>query len=328
MHATLYEYTDQPAADDARERLDPIQLIKNRNIHKPLMSFETAPLGRYYVLFPWTDCGSLEELMTAGYWTPPSSEVFSWGLRQMVSLMDGLKALHDINVRHRALCPTNILLVGRPGSVTKERRLVIAGLQPKPLREMGKVTYFRTVTNSRDKSVAGTVEDVRYQDDARTLHPIRGHGGPFSRKSDVWSIGVIFLEFIIWLFQGVEAIDNFRESSGEINFDGYEVKLQADGENEVFSRALGTLREVPRCAAGTVWRDLIDILDNSVLAEESSRYTSAELHARVEKMAMDAKADHSYVFNGQPVKTLCFKPGNPDTESTQTKYLSVGGNWY
>jgi len=71
-------------------------------------------------------------------------------------------------------------------------RLVVTGLQPNTTYTLLNVTALRS--HDEYKSTTNPIDGARYNK--------RKPGAHFSRRADVWSIGVILLEFIIWLFHG------------------------------------------------------------------------------------------------------------------------------
>ncbi|KAI1276315.1 hypothetical protein F5Y07DRAFT_399573 [Xylaria sp. FL0933] len=179
-----------------------------------LMAYELG--GRFHLLFPWAN-GSLANFFQ--YRNPdPDPEITSWVALQCAGLADALQMIHTTssNVppngrigqpeanygRHGDLKPENILWFASPsdqcGGTDVSRSLgtlKIADFGLSRLRSRGPGQ-----TNSRsDKRFVGTLA-YSAPDDV------------VSRKYDIWSLGMVYMEFVCWLLGGQESVKEFHHA--------------------------------------------------------------------------------------------------------------------
>lgn len=75
-------------------------------------------------------------------------------------------------------------------------------------------------------------------------------------------------ELLLWALQQMACLMGGLKTLHDLNIRHSTLRpTHVEVKDMVFSRALNTLREDPRCATGTGWHDLIDILDSSVLTD-------------------------------------------------------------
>lgn len=144
-------------------------------------------------VFPFADGGNL-----AHYWKTfdPVLDVnsISWVLVQMKGLASGVKALHDKNTRHGDIKPQNILIFNNTES--NAETLVIA--------DVGIAKYHAIYTRERYSGTTTPFGSRRYEPPE-----VEGKEVPRSRKYDMWSLGCVLLEFLIWLVSGAKGFDSF-----------------------------------------------------------------------------------------------------------------------
>ncbi|KAI0005739.1 kinase-like domain-containing protein [Xylariaceae sp. FL0662B] len=124
----------------------------------------------------------------------PSQELILWTIRQMRGLSDALDWLHEANCRHGDLKPENILFFSQLG---RQGHLVIS--------DAGLAKVHILSTTERRTSTGTKMGTRRYEPPEVYLGI---HGQALSRAYDVWSMGCIFMEFLVWLLYGY---DEFRE---------------------------------------------------------------------------------------------------------------------
>ena len=154
--------------------------------------------GGHFFLFPWAEGGNLEQ-----YWAtadPTRESTHCWALRQMAGLASCIHKLHDGNYRHGDLKPQNILCFGDSNSADG-LRLVIA--------DVGLAKVHKEFTQFREGATATDATSVTYSPPEFELNSLLKK--PISRLLDIWSIGCLFLEFVIWLAAGKDALHIFRE---------------------------------------------------------------------------------------------------------------------
>ena len=252
------------------KNLEMIRALKCRHVIKHIATCERN--SSYYVVFPWASGGSL-----LNYWrrendTARTPTLVLWCLRQMLGLSEALRALHqdlegEIHCRHGDLKPDNILLFEE----AEDHFLVIADLgvsriheQPTELREGGTTTKATTLVYQ-----APEASDVENQDKPR------------HRTYDIWSLGCIFLEFVIWLLYDLKAVKNFgdhryrRPQNPHRSF----YQMTADGQVESDTAVLGAisaLREDSRCDGDTALGILLKLIAEKVLVIPVENRCNAE----------------------------------------------------
>jgi serine/threonine protein kinase len=237
---------------------------------------------KYYFLFPWADGGSLRD-----FWeNNPKPELSPGFVRDIIAQFDGmaraLRKLHDFTgkqsayrspkngdpedttpgggIRHGDLKPENILRFG-PRSETDTGTLKIA--------DMGLAKHHPLNTRHRGKVTSTKYGTTRYEppEVEHSLNKLPA----LSRLYDIWSMGCITLELLIWLLDGNKKLVEFDESLDPTKPGRpfYEIK-ETGGVKEAVVRDqvneyIGRLEKDPRCAKETALGDLLDIVKNKLL---------------------------------------------------------------
>jgi serine/threonine protein kinase len=229
---------------------------------------------RYYFLFPWADGGSLRD-----FWDNTPCPVLSAGfVRAVITQFDGmaqaLRELHDFRgkrspyrlgeaddlddgggIRHGDLKPENILrFVG-------ENDIGIL-----KIADMGLAKHHLKNTRLRQKVTSTKYGTTRYEP-PEVEHSLNA----LSRLYDIWSMGCITLELLIWLLRGNDELVKFDEllDPAKPGRPFYFIK-ETGGMKEAAIRDevnayIGMLEEDPRCEKGTALGDLLDVVKNKLL---------------------------------------------------------------
>jgi len=126
-------------------------------------------------------------------------------LEQLHGLADGLQTLHnykskDDGYRHGDLKPENILRCKKSADDQK-------GLGILKIADMGLAKRHPFATAQRMKGTSTRFGTARYEP-PEALYSLL----PRSRLYDVWSMGCIALEYLIWLLYGNEELNRFHEN--------------------------------------------------------------------------------------------------------------------
>lgn len=188
-----------------------------------------------YFMFPWADGDSLRDYWNTASWRPPTRESMLEAICQLRGLTDALVTLHDgirthmnrnaeepdgdtheltvricdengdftdhyettnpNNIRHGDLKPENILRF-----LNQQE-----GLGMLKLADMGLAKQHIVVTSDRQHLTDTRYGTVRYEAPEAVSNP----RAPRSRLYDIWSMGCITLEFIIWILYGNDELGNF-----------------------------------------------------------------------------------------------------------------------
>jgi serine/threonine protein kinase len=258
--------------------LEKLNKIKHDNLIRCIAAIDKT--DRYYFLFPWADGGSLRD-----FWNNIPYPVLHPGfVRAIIAQFDGMAralcALHNYKgerppdrpgeagdpddggggIRHGDLKPENILRFG-PRNEIDIGTLKIA--------DMGLAKHHLENTRLRHKVTSTKYGTTRYEppEVERSLNKVPA----LSRLYDIWSMGCITLELLIWLLHGNDALVKFDEllDPAKPGRPFYGVK-ETGGVKEAVIRDevnayIGMLEKDPRCAKGTALGDLLDIVKNKLL---------------------------------------------------------------
>lgn len=160
---------------------------------------------RFCLVFPWAHGGNLEEFWASH--TMDEQYSVEWVMRESLELADGLATLHGFTgsgnignstfassaaLLHADIKPTNILCFQIEGKQTLSLKLADFGLS----REVNPDSKLDSNSLLQTKTYRAPEQDVEQE---------------VSLKSDVWSLGCLFLEFITWCLVGSQGVAMFSK---------------------------------------------------------------------------------------------------------------------
>lgn len=159
---------------------------------------------RYFLVFEWADGGCLEELFK-GHQNPTLTKgLIQSAVKQIEGLARALQMTHDkAQIRHGDLKPGNIL---RFNASDED---IIGTLK---IGDWGLAKYHAVATELRGEHTLTIHGTAMYEPPEVDPNLHIGLDGKkvFSRQYDVWSMGCIILEVIIWLLYGYNGVEDFR----------------------------------------------------------------------------------------------------------------------
>lgn len=242
--------------------------------HPHLIKFVCAytQAKKKYLLFQWANGGNLREFW-CNYKQPTSTaDIIRWALEQMSGMAGAINVLHnssangDINCRHGDLKQENIV-----------RHVKSNGLGTLQIADMGLAKVHNMPTQIRQFATSTVSGTNRYQPPETRLYQLQ----PRSRAYDMWSMGCIYLEFIIWIFYGAEDLIRFNLSFHESFYTVHEEHgtrvSRLDNEvrkwvNYIKERSLH--REDGKCLSNAL-RDLLHFVCDRLLIQEPGPETQA-----------------------------------------------------
>lgn len=186
-----------------------------------------------------------------------------WFFTQLVGLASAIENLHhpkqnpQESCRHGDLKPENILCFSKhePGArkIPTDVKLVIADAGHAKVHE--KATELR---GEQTKTPRGT---RMYAPPEAEINPTEAR----SRRYDIWSLGCMYLEFLVWILYGNETLESFR---GVVGYgEPYYTRVQEVTVKNVVKDWIRLIKEDPRCAPAemTAIGRLVDLIENRLL---------------------------------------------------------------
>lgn len=167
---------------------------------------------RQYFLFPWADMGSLQDYYTDNKKPNITEDLIQGILEQLSGLADAIDKLHNFNgnrgnkmgstesYRHGDLKPENILIFS-------DETQPLVGMWK--IADMGLAKHHFAPTGVRGLQATSTRYGTRMYEPPEV---VTKHQAARSRLYDIWSMGCIVLEMIIWLLYGYDELSKFNKS--------------------------------------------------------------------------------------------------------------------
>ncbi|KAG0646653.1 Calcium calmodulin-dependent kinase I [Hyphodiscus hymeniophilus] len=278
----IKEFSNESSFSIEKENLLQIQQLQHSHLIKLIATCQRG--STYYVMFPWAEGGSITDLWKREDVQRDRTRIL-WSLRQMLGLVDALKALHSKNCRHGDLKPDNILHFEN-----KDETLVIA--------DVGISKFHKEVTSLRKMKTNTTATTRSYE--APEAQP--DHEDPRSRVYDMWSIGCIFLEFAVWLLYGYRGVRSFKKSRKSVDpmiQNGSFYARHPNGSVELHSKvseAIQALLEDPPCKGSAALADFVRLTARDLLlVDVSGRAQASVVYEKLEKIVKDAEEQNEYL---------------------------------
>ncbi|KAH6889644.1 hypothetical protein B0T10DRAFT_571612 [Thelonectria olida] len=253
-------FTDRNLAEREASALEMMRELKSDHLIKAIAYFQQG--DKHSFIFPWAEHGNLWDFLTAEDTRDDINDnkpFFIWAFKQLTALAMAIEELHSQFCRHGDLKPENILCFREDDRATDNPapavRMVITdvGLA----KSHDKATEFR-----RDKTQT-TVSTKRYAAPEMEVDP----NGKLSRRFDIWAIGCIFLECVIWILYGPKELERctiyLKDTFYKTITDSNETKT-AELHPKV-QKWVSYIKKDWRCSKGTALRRLVDLIVNKLL---------------------------------------------------------------
>ena len=283
---------------------------------------------RYHLMFPFANANLRR------YWedepTPSFDEVtVLWSLKQMTGLANALMIIHNFKVtvplsvagarggnrvqkdaalsvrkgeewfgRHGDIKPENILWF-RGSPQTSDARGILQ------IADFGLGRFHGRDSRSRvDPETILT--SPTYEPPECKLHR------PVSRAYDLWSLGCVYLEFVTWLLEGANAIEDFADFRGKtssigINEDNFFtiIRDHTREDEAVLREEVGVwaerLHENTKCSE--LVHELIDLtMEQLLIVDSNNRVSAGGLSWDMKKFLDRAETDKDYMLKSGPLK--------------------------
>ncbi|KAK1480001.1 serine/threonine protein kinase [Colletotrichum cuscutae] len=264
--------------------LDTIRKVEHPHLIKPLAAYRRGDLRGF--LFPWGEGGNLKELW-GNQETKPHVPVKDpkhvlWVLQQLQGICGSISALHERNCRHGDLKPENILHFHESdeGGILRVADVGLARFHIEATRDRKQVTNTMTGT-------------VRYEP------PEFGHTNQISRLYDVWSLGCVFLEFLIWVLYGNTKLRDFNRASIEEKF--WSKDEDGDHQHREVKKWISRMSKDLKgtgIASNSALEDVLKLIDLKMLVPKvEGRTNSTELYQELKGIFLKAQVREEYLMD-------------------------------
>ncbi|KAI8677917.1 Protein kinase domain-containing protein [Fusarium keratoplasticum] len=258
-----------------------IQKIDHPHLIKPIASYQYDNQKNGCFLFPWAEHGNLKEFWKTEKVRPlKNPEMMGWMLKQMRGLCHALSILHDAHRRHGDIKPENILLF-EEGDYKGTLRIADVGLG----KFYAETTEHRILLEERTKAMEGTT---------RYLSPEFIHGNQIPRVFDVWALGCVFIEFIIWTLHGYDGLFDFRKACSAHFWE------EVNGTFIIHAEVRAWISNLEQILGGseTALESLLGLVELHMLVPDYERRSSStEVHEKLVEICRDAENDPRYLIN-------------------------------
>lgn len=270
-----------------RETLEAIRSIEDPHLITPIAAYQFYNEENGNFLFPWAEGGNMREFWSTEKERPHKDpKMMTWILKQMCGLCHALSILHKKEYRHGDLKPENILLFHEGGYKGTLR-----------IADVGLARFHEAPTQKRRDLMQ--VTDT-HTGTMRYVSPEFFHAEQIPRVFDVWSLGCIFLEFLIWILYTNDQLIEFNKTSRIDHF--WE---NVNGEFVVHSSVLSILNRLAEDLKGpdlkgpeTALADILHVVRSRMLVPNAqNRSSSLNVHEELSAIYARAGREPAYLIN-------------------------------
>ncbi|KAF2968931.1 hypothetical protein GQX73_g4649 [Xylaria multiplex] len=264
--------------------------------------------GKCYFMFPWAEGGTLREFYQENKQPRLGPGFIRKIFQQLSGLADAVDTMHYPghaigSLRHGDLKPENIL-----------RFMDEAQVGVWKITDFALIKCHHTQTSLRNDPTWTRLRTLLYEPPDDYTMPER----PRSRRYDIWSMGCIYLELLIWLLYGYEELIAFQEalpapsdkfSLGDCRF-WYPVRNEREAELQPnVVKYMEHIARDPECARSSAIGDLLDLIRTQLLvidlysAESLSspiRADSRKFRSALVDILAKGEENEQYWFTGAP----------------------------
>jgi serine/threonine protein kinase len=259
-HVDLQNDIAQQHWEQEIQALDRLNELKQDHIVRFLAAFSRYRQGGrdFYLIMEWADGGNLRDLWQKYPRPVLNTSLVKASFRELHGLATALLAAHyaensSISYRHGDLRPENIL---------RFHGIDIIGTL--------KISDWGEARNISTHSITSHRDTGRLEYGA----PEWANHDPSSRLSDIWSMGCIILEFMIWLLYGAEGLERFEnELPPGCNF--YQLAEDRYGSvpviNTVVVKWMNSMADHFACEPGSALGKLLELVKTGLLVVKLPR---------------------------------------------------------
>lgn len=272
---TLQGGTADQRKKDAEKEAHSLEAVRKLNNDNLIKAIAYCRIGRTHCfLFPLAEYGNLWGFWAArkkkrdeGQSHRGDNDFLVWVFTQLVGVAGALVELHEVlNIRHGDLKPENILCF-QDGSCAETQDA--SNLAHPPIRlvvtDVGIAKRHQDTT--RQRAVTSTVvSTTRYQPPEMDQTREASNNSTLSRRYDVWSLGCILFEFLIWLLYDLEGLLEFTNSFEGVEGRFYKSEKKGARIHPTVSDWIKKIKNDKRnCREGSPFRDLVNLIEEKLL---------------------------------------------------------------
>ncbi|KAK4182361.1 kinase-like domain-containing protein [Podospora australis] len=306
--------------EDRNTKRHLLEVFATYEIHDVLSNLTT-----YYFLFPWAN-GNLKEFWEAKRrWNTSLTtrqDDLEWMIEQFFWLAKALRLVH--NDRDKTLSSRRIpsnSRYGRHGDIKPQNILYFEDRDGRRTLVLGDFGLGR-VNSKHSRSLitpGGAGGTVTYQ-----APEFENTDPRISRKTDIFSLGCVFLEFVTWLLDGADALKVFgdqrmepdaRPAYAAFSMDTFYVSCTPPKLKDSVKNWIQNLLDHPDCAE--VVENLLNLIEKMLEPDHGKRIGSQFLERELSKILKTWKVRDEYYIIRQHGKGECFRIKRTNRRSTK-----------
>ncbi|KAH9236531.1 hypothetical protein K456DRAFT_1831012 [Colletotrichum gloeosporioides 23] len=261
-----------------------------RNTNHIVKDLETFQQGKgYFFIFPWAEGGNLYNFWSANDLETRCPKLAIWCLQQILGLAEAIEGLHgDLQKGHEFchgdLSPQHILHFH---AVNSYGMLKITGFEVSRLHSKGE-----------PERLSSSPPHLSY-DTYRS--PETDATEPKLHKVDMWSLGCLYFEFVVWAVCNFKAVSDFNfarwPSNSGTRLDRFYYHTAVGGTeiHPVVQRAFEKLRSMSRCGPETAFGGVLEIIEGHLLQVIiDNRVTAKQLCEKLTGVINKSNLDHDF----------------------------------
>ena len=321
--------------------------IEDKHIIKCLAAVRRG--NNRYFMFPWADGGTLRDYWNESRQHSRRPNVVKEAVEQLYGLSGALVKLHDFKVEPIPSSPESITHLVTAQEPDSERDIIIVqepheeggsvtvqkpgdeetgGIRHGDLKPENILRFIENETDNDSDLCTLKIADMglakrhilatRERNGATTTiyasrqyePPERDKAEPLSRLYDVWSMGCIILDYIIWILYGNDELKRFnKEIQNRSQIPRYFHIPEGDGTDKAEATISPDVQHWmefirtrdPECRKESAIKDLLDLVETKLLVPSKSmgpgRATALGLREELDKILANIKnGNHDYVL--------------------------------
>ncbi|KAH6953785.1 hypothetical protein BKA56DRAFT_504371 [Ilyonectria sp. MPI-CAGE-AT-0026] len=278
--------------DREKKTLKLMKDLNHEHLVKAIAAFQRG--HDKFFLFPWAQGGNL-----CDFWQTCKDrldkDLVSWAVRQMRGISEGLRELHQGRgkgnsggTRHGDLKPENILLFTTQGTGSRWGNLVVA--------DVGLAKFHPDYTRERVGPTTNKYGSLLYSPPET---PSGSKADKLSRKYDVWGLGCIFLQFVIWIIYGPKQLKEFVARFGnQTNFWTDDTDRGVPQKHPRVKETIDAILETDLKAQSPL-HQLVQLIDEQLLVPAwEDRAEAKDVVAKLDKI-LESCSKKSYQFDSR-----------------------------